>query len=426
MTEMPMASKPGAVAPAVPADPARGPRRFATGMLVAAAGLFLVAEYMRGTAPVWDWLRAFSEAAMVGGLADWFAVTALFRHPLGLPIPHTALVPANKERIATTMAGFLQGNFLTPAVVARRLGTIDLAGAVGGFLTEPGRGGEARLREGVADALNEAIRALEDERVGTMVKSRIREQVEKINLAPLAGELLGAMVEQGRHIPLLEAVLHHAGVLLEDNEDLLRATINKNSGSLMRWTGMDAQIANTVLEGLYRLLDECSTDPNHALRVQLEESVTKLADDLVGDPEMHARIARFQAEALANPALAEWLERLAIRARAAIQRAATDPQQVLAGKLSDGLAGFGEALQANARLRNTVNRVARRAMVGLVNRHGSGIVTLVSETVRRWDARTLTGRIEAIVGADLQYIRMNGTLVGGIVGLALHACEKLV
>ena len=194
----------------------------------------------------------------------------------------------------------------------------------------------------------------------------------------------------------------------------------------MRWTGLDTRVANAVLAGLYRLLAECAVDPEHPLRTRLEEGIAGLAEALVHDPAMHRRVAALQAEALANPAMAAWMNRLGKRLRAAIHAAANDPERALAGRLGAGLAGFGEALQSDMRLRLTLNRVVRRVLVGLANRHGASIVTLVSETVRRWDGRTVARRIEAVVGRDLQYIRLNGTLVGGCVGLALHAVQGLL
>ena len=408
------------------ADPGRGPRRLATGLLVAMAALFVMSRHFGGGGAAfgaWGWLHAFAEAAMVGGLADWFAVTALFRRPLGLPIPHTGIIPANKDRIADSMAGFLRGNFLTPAVVARRLRALDIAGAIGRLLTDPRAGGEARLRAGAAEVLGEVLRALEDDHLGGALKSGLRGQLERIELAPLAGQLLGAALDEGRHGPLLEAAIRRAGIVLEANEPLLRGMIHDRANSLMRWTGLDERLANAILDGLYRLLAECIVDPGHPLRRQLEESLARLAEDLVHDPAMRSRVARAQAEALASPAMSAWLDGLGERARAALRRAVSDPEAALAGRLGAGLAGFGAALQTDAKLRRTVNSVTRRALVGLANRHGAAIVTLVSETVRRWDARTVSARIEVAVGRDLQYIRLNGTLVGGGVGLALHALE---
>ena len=277
-----------------------------------------------------------------------------------------------------------------------------------------------------SSAFAEVMRALDDERIAGLVRGALRGQLERLDLAPLAGQLLAAAMAEGRHVPLLDAALLRMGEALEENEPLLRAMIERHAGALMRWTGLDSRVANAVLAGLYRVLAECAVDPHHPLRARLEEGIAGLAEALVHDPAMRARVAALQAEALANPALAAWMDGLGARLRAAIHRAATDPEHALGGKLAAGLAGFGEALQSDARLRLTLNRVARRVLVGLTNRHGASIVTLVSETVRRGDGPTVSRRIEAVVGRDLQYIRLNGTLVGGIVGLALHAVQGVL
>jgi len=382
------------------------------------AGLFGLAR-----ARDWPWVRAFAEAAMVGGLADWFAVTALFRHPLGLPIPHTAIIPANKDRIADSLAGFLRANFLTTQVVARRLGRLDLAGAVGGFLADPRSSGQPRLRQGAAALMTDLLQSLPGEQVGAMLKSTVRGQLERMDLAPLLGQLLDSAITDGRHRPVMVAMLRWTGLTLEANEDLLRQMIHERANALIRWTGLDETLANAILDGLYRLLAECIIDETHPLRGKLEEMLAGLAHDLREDPAMRAKVAAMKADVLANPAMGAWIDGLWDRARAALLGALADPQGLLDGRLGGGLASLGRALQTDARLRHQVNRYARRALAGIAVRHGAGIVALVSDTVKRWDARTVTLRIEGAVGRDLQFIRINGTLVGGLVGVGLHALE---
>jgi uncharacterized membrane-anchored protein YjiN (DUF445 family) len=411
-------------------------RRFATGLLIAMAALFLVSRHFAGPHPGWGWagwkwLRAFSEAAMVGGLADWFAVTALFRHPLGLPIPHTAIIPANKDRIADNMAGFLRTHFLTPQVVSRRLRGMNLAAVVGAFLCDPrrgdgGRGGGPRLQQGVAGLLGDMLQSLDAEQLGSMVKSAARGQLEKLDIATLLGQLLTAAIADRRHLPLIESILRWAGLTLEENEDLLRQMIHERAGGLMRWTGLDERLAGAILDGLYRLLAECLVNPQHPLRVKLEARLEALAHDLLQDPALRAKVSQARSELLANPAMAAWLDGLGQRARAALLRAARDPDHALTGPFGIGLASFGRTLQNDPGLQRLVNRFARRTLAGIAGRHGSAIVTLVSDTVKRWDVHTVTDRIESAVGRDLQFIRLNGTLVGGVVGLALHAIDVLV
>ncbi|MGB7408450.1 MAG: DUF445 domain-containing protein, partial [Pontixanthobacter sp.] len=207
---------------------------------------------------------------------------------------------------------------------------------------------------------------------------------------------------------------------LEDNEDMVREMIRERANGLIRWAGLDGRLANTVLDGLYKLLAEVLVDPNHPLRDKIQEGLDQLADDLMHDPKMQARVERMKAEVLENAAVGRWWEGVWERMRAGMIRMARDPETTLGGQIGDSLAELGGALRDDPRLQMQVNRFARRTAVGVATRYGDQIVRLVSETVRRWDARTLTDRVEGAVGRDLQFIRINGTLVGGLVGVTIH------
>ncbi|MBN9505281.1 MAG: DUF445 domain-containing protein [Altererythrobacter sp.] len=399
-------------------------RIVATALLVAMAVLFLVARRFEGVHPAIGYLVAFTEAAMVGGLADWFAVTALFRHPLGVPIPHTAIIPANKDRIADTMAGFLRDNFLTPTVVARRMRDMNLARAAGDFLAEPRVGGQSRIREGAAGLLAELLESLDPERLGNQVRAGLARQAERIEVSPLLGSALEATIAEGRHRPLLDSLIRWIGHTLEKNEDMVRAVIHSRANAVLRWTGLDERLANSVLDGLYRLLAEVLVDPEHPLRKTIEESLAKLAHDLAHDPELRQKVEAAKREILANPAVGAWWMGVWEKLRHSLIDMARDPNAAFAGQLGESLAELGRALRQDPALQWQVNRFARRTVVGVATRYGGQIVQLVSETVRRWDARTVTDRIERAVGRDLQFIRINGTLVGGLVGVTIHALSQ--
>ncbi len=405
----------------MPADRGRRMQLVATGLLLVMAIAFLLLRRFSGEHPAWGYALAFTEAAMVGGLADWFAVTALFRRPLGLPIPHTAIIPENKDRIAETMAAFLRDNFLTPIVVARRMRGYNIAGAAGTYLADPAMGGEGRLRAGAASLLGDVLESLDKDQLGSMVKGGLRAQLEKLDLAPLLGQLLTAAIADQRHLPVIESFIRRAALTIEDNEDLVRAIIHDRAGGMMRWTGLDEKLANAVLDGLYKLLAETLVMPDHPLRGRIIEGIDQLAHDLLHDPAMQARVQRLKGEVLDNPAMARWLDGMWEQLRLKLLRAVRDPGRLLSGQMGDSMAALGKALQGDPRLQLLVNRFARRTTVGMVTRYGDEIVRLVSETVRRWDARTVTDRIEGAVGRDLQFIRINGTLVGGLVGVLLHA-----
>ncbi|NLR69584.1 DUF445 domain-containing protein [Novosphingobium sp. ERN07] len=397
-------------------------RVVATSLLLAMAVIYAVTRHYEGLHPALGFVRAFAEAAMVGGLADWFAVTALFRHPLGLPIPHTAIIPENKDRIADTMAAFLQNNFLTPAVVARRMGAVNAAAALGGFLADP-RTGESRLRDGAAGLVADVLESLDPEELGGLAKGALRTQLEKLELSPLLGQLLGAAIADGRHMPVIEGLIRKTAETIEANEALIQSTIHERANTILRWTGLDEKLANAILDGLYKLLAETLVVPDHPLRRKIEDGLETLAHDLVHDTEMRARVERLKQEVLANPAFARWLDALWERGRIKLLQMVRNPGGALSGQLGASVAELGNALQRDVRLQRVVNRFARRTMVGVSTRYGAQIVRLVSETVKRWDARTVTDRIEGAVGRDLQFIRINGTLVGGLVGLVLHVLD---
>jgi uncharacterized membrane-anchored protein YjiN (DUF445 family) len=401
-------------------------RLVATGLLLAMAVLFFVARALGDRHPAWGFVRAFAEAAMVGGLADWFAVTALFRHPLGLPIPHTAIVPRNKDRIGDTLANFLRDNFLIPGVVARRMRRLDVAGAAGRWLANPKGASEGRLRRGASRLAADMLGSLDQERLGGMVRTTLAQRLRALEISPLLGNALAAAIADRRHIPLLDGIVKWAAKVLEANEPVVRAMVHDRAGSLMRWTGLDETLANKIIAGLDGLIRDMATEPDHPLRAKAEEGLATLAHDLQHDPVMRERVEGFKAEMLDNPALAEWWQGIWEHMRAAMLKIARDPDAVMAGRFGEALRQLGETLQQDPELAATINRFARRAAVGAAADYGDAIVRLVSETVRGWDARTITGRLENAVGRDLQYIRVNGTVVGGLVGLAIHTVDVLL
>jgi uncharacterized membrane-anchored protein YjiN (DUF445 family) len=396
-------------------------RILATAMLAGMAALFIAATGLVHIHPAWGFVRAFAEAAMVGGIADWFAVTALFRHPLGLPIPHTAIIPRNKDRIGDTLAAFLRDNFLTPRVVARRMRSVDVAGAVGRFLAQPP--GEGRLREGASRLLADILEALDEEQLGGMIKSAVASRLRAIEIAPLLGQTLEAAMTEDRHVPLVDAIVTWTGRTLDANEDLIRNMVHQRAGWVLRLAGLDERLAEAIIDGLRRLTIDMAVDPHHPLRAKAEEGLAQLAVKLRNDPDTRAKVEEWKNEMIANEAVSNWLGGVWEKSRAGLLKGARDPDAALAGKFGEALRQLGETLQKEPRLARAINQFARRAAAGIVASYGSGIVKLVSETVRAWDAGTVTDRLEAAVGRDLQYIRINGTIVGGLVGLVLHAIE---
>ncbi len=398
-------------------------RAVATGLLIAMAALYLLARTVEPMHPGLGFLRAFAEAAMVGGLADWFAVTALFRHPLGLPIPHTAIVPRNKDRIGETLAVFLRTNFLIPSVVARRMRPLDVAGAVARWLTDPPEDAGGRFRRGASKLVAQALEGLDPARLGGMVKAAVGQRLAETQIAPILGQLLGAAIAEGRHAPLLDGAIGWSANALAENDVLIRQIVHDRAGAVLRWTGLDEAVANRLIAGLQKLLADMAEHPDHPLRVRAEDGLASLAERLRTDPGMQARVEAMKDELIANPAMQRWLDGLWEQARGGLLKIARDPERAMRGPLGEVLRQIGETLRRDRRLATTINRFVRRAVVGVAADYGGAIVRLVSETVRGWDARTITRRLENQVGRDLQYIRVNGTIVGGLVGLAIHVVD---
>jgi uncharacterized membrane-anchored protein YjiN (DUF445 family) len=415
----------GALARFNPAQPgAQGMKAVATGLLVVMAGVFVAARAFEPQYPWLPYVKSFAEAAMVGGLADWFAVTALFRHPLGLPIPHTAIIPRNKDRIGEALANFLRENFLIPAVVARRMRNIDLAGAAGRFLQTPAGEGN-RIRAGASRLIADIFEGLDDERLGGIVKGAIAGRLRKMDLSPLLGHALASAINEDRHVPMLEASIRWTARALDANEQLIRDMVHKKANWVLKLAGLDAKLADAIIDGLKKLTVEMSTDPAHPVRQKIEEALAQLANDLQTRAETRERVEAMKDQLLDNKSVSLWLDTLWQKGREAIIKAARNPDAVLAGKLGEVMKSMGTTLESDPRIRAAINQFARRATVGLAASYGSSIVKLVSETVRGWDARPVTARLEAAVGRDLQYIRINGTLVGGMVGLVLHLLDRL-
>jgi uncharacterized membrane-anchored protein YjiN (DUF445 family) len=396
----------------------------ATGLLVMMAAVFFASRAFEHQFASVGYVKAFAEAAMVGGLADWFAVTALFRHPLGLPIPHTAIIPRNKDRIGEALARFLQENFLVPRVVARRMQRLDVAGVAGRFLQTPAGEG-TRIRAGASRLIADIFESLDDERLGGIVKGAISTRLRKMEVSPLLGHALASAINEDRHVPMLEAAIRWTARALDANEQLIRDMVHKKANWVLKLAALDTKLADAIIDGLRKLTAEMSTDPAHPVRIKVEEALAQLANDLQTRPETRQRVEAIKEQLLDNRSVSLWLDTLWQKGREAVIRAARNPDAVLAGKLGEILKSMGGTLEKDQRIRAAINQFARRAVVGMAASYGGQIVKLVSETVRGWDAQTVTNRLEAAVGRDLQYIRINGTLVGGFVGLVLYVVDKL-
>jgi uncharacterized membrane-anchored protein YjiN (DUF445 family) len=397
-------------------------RFFATALLALMSTIF-VATYM--VTVEWRWLaylRAFAEAGMIGACADWFAVVALFRHPLGLPIPHTAIVPHNKERIGGAIGRFISNNFLSPKVLTVKIREIDAVGWTARWLSKPANAGQMARR--MAATLPQILRALPRDEVGAFVGRVVRLGIETVPAAPLASKVLSLLWAQGQTQALVERAIVLAAAALADNRDVIKLKVTqKSSRFIPKW--VDAIVADKIVSGLTQLLDEMR-DPAHPWRTELGAWVEKLIDDLAIDPEMYARGEEIKAEILENPVVTQQVNRLWAEIEAGLDANSASHINRISDGLEHALIALGHRMADDQQIHAAVNRWIRVAALRLLAPRRAEIGAFITGVVEKWDTETLVNRIELQVGRDLQYIRINGTLVGGLVGLIIFTLTQLL
>lgn len=389
-------------------------RLIAGGLLIAMSLLYLLAVSRHDQGAIWGYARAFAEAAMVGGLADWFAVTAIFRRPLGLPIPHTAVIPRSKERIALALGEFVSVNFLAAEVIGARLAHQDLATALGRQLADPATA--QRVADGVMDALPAIADLLDDEVVSDFMRRQLGELSRDQRLSTIVGRGLALLTEHGRHQPVLDAALAEGWRALEEHEDAIRAQVRSRTSWVWRLIALDARAADALIGAIETTLQDASHDPNHPARRRITEMLSQLAHDLQHSPQLRTQIEHIAADLLAHPAVSAYLRDL----WRSLKDSAARPTSSAREALADAITRFGAAMLEDAAVIDTLNRRLRALLSEIAGRHGRDVGTLIAETIRSWDTKTVVEKLEQNVGPDLQYIRINGTIIGGLIGLAIH------
>lgn len=394
-------------------------RAIATGLLVLMAAIFIAARMHEDAHPLIGYIRAFAEAAMIGALADWFAVTALFRHPLGLPIPHTAIVPKSKARIGAGLASFLQSNFLNASDVETKLQGRDLSLGLARWLAVPAR--RALIADSLVAALPQLVALLENERVAQVLRDAVTGRLRALDLATLLADALEMIIRDGRHQAIVEPIVRQLYRLLLEQEPELRARMKQSTGWFWRTIGADTKAADGLLIALRDELAAMTANPDHNARQRLTAFLAQLADDLRTSDSLRANIDTFKNGFIAHESIRGYVDDIFQGLRQSLAHPTAEDETRLRAILQDALADLAGALETNADLRASLNGHLSRWLVRLVDARGPDIARLVQETVESWDAQTVVDRIEAGVGKDLQYIRINGTLVGGLVGVVIHA-----
>jgi uncharacterized membrane-anchored protein YjiN (DUF445 family) len=389
-------------------------RAFATALLLAAAAIFFATRFIPEPNFWILLLRAGAEAAVVGGLADWFAVTALFRHPLGLPIPRTAIIPKGKDRIGEGLGDFVERNFLAPEIIAAKLRQIEPSRRFAGWLALPDN---ARLiADQIAAALPYAVRSLDDPEVRSFVLRSFGEQLREIDLAQLIGRIITILTSSGQYDVLFDHLLDAGKRLVDDNAPRLYQLVEEKS----RWwipKAIDRRIAQAILESVEELLSELREEGGSA-RAQFRAGVRQLAEKLVTSPEQRLRFNAAKDRLLEDEDVQRWLADVWDKLREIVVDDLSSPQSRTREAILAAVLSLGRTLEADRHMQARLDEAIEEAAVAVVPWRGQ-IGSLIAEVVRSWDARTVAERLELAMGSDLQYIRMNGTLVGACVGCAL-------
>ena len=390
----------------------------ALSFLVGAAVVFLVASANEDGRTWVGYVRAAAEAAMVGALADWFAVTALFRHPLGIPIPHTAIIPRRKDQIGRSLGEFVQGNFLTTDLLLDRLRGVHVGERLGVWLRQPEHA--VRATDAISDAVRGAIEVLDDRDVQDALGSSVERQLRSMQVAPLLGKAVDVAVDGGYHRNLLDSVLTGLASFLDENRETFRARLQEESPW---WVpeAIDDRVFAKLFTGVHRFLADLGAQPDHEVRQAIDRRIVALAARLREDPALIARAEEVKAELLAHRDVQEWLASLWLEVKRSLLEASEDPNSELRRRLSGALARAGDRLAADHELQAKVDGWVERAAVYVVEKYRGEAAELIATTVERWDADDTARRIELQVGRDLQFIRINGTVVGGLAGLLIHA-----
>jgi uncharacterized membrane-anchored protein YjiN (DUF445 family) len=361
---------------------------------------------------------------MVGGIADWFAVTALFRHPLGLPLPHTAIIPRNKDRIGENLAKFVETNFLAPDIIAGKLARIDFAMQFAHWLAVPERG--RQIAQWTLDFVPSLLSAIDDEDIRRFLHENVAERVRGVDTPLVVGTIADTLLEGDRHQAVVTELLEQLKQLFEEHKPLLRQRVRESTAWIWKKLSIDEKVSDNLIAIVDETLKDLSENPDHAWRRGFDDAIRDFVSQLRSSPDYLAKWEALKERLVEHPALKEYLANVWRDIKAWIEADAASPDSYLKARIEEGIAGIADGLLTDAAMREKLNAWLRETMLALVEGQRHAIARLISETVHHWDAATVTQKIELEVGRDLQFVRINGTVIGGLVGLLLHTLDVLL
>lgn len=393
-------------------------RALALALLLAMFGLFIAARLNQSLHPAIPFVRAFAEAATVGALADWFAVTALFRRPLGLPIPHTAIIPRSKDRIGEGLGRFLEGNFLEPSIIERQLRSVDLSGGAMQWLASPKRC--APFARSLAQSLPYMIDLANDPQIARALGQFALGRLERLDAATALADLMGMLTAGDRHRQLLERAVDLANRTLEAQEGEIRRRVRQETGWFSRLFAVDRKAADAMVGAIRSTIHDIAADPDGPWRAQFAVYLADAQKALREDADLRREIDTAKHAILSAPEVGAYLASLWNEVRADLRRSALASVPEISLRIEAGVGAAAEAIAHDPDLREAINQRLRSWASVLARARGGDVAAFVAQTVKGWDASTVIDRIESGVGRDLQYIRISGTLIGGLVGVGLH------
>ena len=405
----------------------RNMRWVALSLLAGAACLLAVAHALRARHPAWGYVAAFAEAAMVGAVADWFAVVALFKHPLGLPIWHTAIIPNSKDTIGRNLGAFVENHFITEEAIGHKIRQADPARRAGEWLLDPRH--TAGLGPSAASVARQLIEALDHEQIRDKVRAIASQQLTEVDLSGTAGQLVDRLMQSGRHQELLDALLDGAGAYLGDAEK--HPTISQ---FLIDSLGIENSImkmavnayAPKSISSLNQKLDEVRRDPAHRFRRVFDDWIGDFALRLKADPQWAEKIRRHQVELVQDPQVQGLLSGLWEGLKNRLLHDLSQDQPALLRQIQDWVQKLGQILVEKPELRQWLNQAIEDGSVTLIRKYRGEVGRFIEQQLAKWTREEMSQRIELAIGRDLQFIRINGTIVGGLVGLLIHAVMQAI
>jgi uncharacterized membrane-anchored protein YjiN (DUF445 family) len=400
-------------------------KAFATGLLLAATVVFVLARWWEvNDGPAWiGYVRAMAEAGMVGALADWFAVTALFRRPLGLPIPHTAIIPTKKDQLGDSLGDFVGENFLSEEVVRARLASVGVSSTVGGWVGQPENAD--RITAELANAARGVVTVLRDDDVQELIEQVLVRKLLEKPVGPPLGVVLQGVLADGSHHRIVDLVIDRAYDWISQNQEMVLRVVQQRAPS---WSPrfVDSLIADRVFLEVQNFAWAVKTDPEHPLRKAVDTFLIEFAGDLQRDPETIERVERIKFQVVEHPDVQRFIGQAWSTVKKLVLDAAEDPSSALRTRVRDGLLALGKRLSDDAELRGKIDGWLLAAAGYVVRHYRHEITTLITDTVARWDAEETSRKVELQVGRDLQFIRINGTVVGALAGLVIYTVSQLV